>query len=409
MEERPSLVEWRVSACREAVLAGALAALPLIARAESDAAAGWRDTLRTVAQSRDALFERLGRAHERLLKRARAERPDLSAKLQPEPPRPALVGYGLLPTLLPDEGPRPQEPAETRYELPGLAAWVERESGLLEAVERGTSSPTADLSALVDRYLLLRENFLRIDQHVRYHAVWQEEIHARSEVFAAANELLRVYRAWRAALIEHGPGSPEPKLRRVLEEHAVQFSSVPWHAGVREADGSVSLTRSIQTDVADETFLSSLASGVEAVFNDAKASREAGFRLRIAWQRVSDSTLYPEGPPARGTSLDLPSHVGRFGPGYVLTTGAPSTHLLGGRAIVLGPHPISPRLVAHEVAHLLGFHDSYFRAFEGSLDDPSGAVIWEIVPFAGSLMASPERGEFTEGMLRKLLDAYAPK
>ena len=68
--------------------------------------------------------------------------------------------------------------------------------------------------------------------------------------------------------------------------------------------------------------------------------------------------------PAIGETIDLAAHARRFPEdGALLTTGAASLQLAGSRALVLGPHDVSPRTLAHEFGHLLGFPDAYLRGY----------------------------------------------
>ncbi len=93
----------------------------------------------------------------------------------------------------------------------------------------------------------------------------------------------------------------------------------------------------------------------------------------------------------------------------VLTTGAASTFARVGRYIQLGPAPTTPRELAHEFGHLLGFTDGYLRSWEGQLDDPFGVVFYEWTGLLGDLMDSPKQGHLSTAMVEKLIAAYGPK
>ena len=67
----------------------------------------------------------------------------------------------------------------------------------------------------------------------------------------------------------------------------------------------------------------------------------------------------PCAPPAQGDRIDVDKHLARFPPGRaVITTGASALHVTATRAIVLTPFDVTPRVLAHELGHLLGFPDA---------------------------------------------------
>ena len=133
---------------------------------------------------------------------------------------------------------------------------------------------------------------------------------------------------------------------------------------------------------------------------------EASLCVELEWDRRLPERLYPEGPPARGTPIDTIQHRARFGTdSLVLTTGARSTHALG-RAIFIGTAPVTPRTLAHELGHLLGFDDEYLRAFVGKASDPAGVAFVEVGASPDSLMAAPATGKVTVAMVRRLFEDY---
>jgi hypothetical protein len=163
----------------------------------------------------------------------------------------------------------------------------------------------------------------------------------------------------------------------------------------------------LTTDIADLEVTGAFRDAVESVWNDSEAARGARLRIRVSWNEVRPETLYPEGVPPAGAELDEEDHLSRFEAGrLILTTGARSTHALTGRAILLGTEPRTPRSLAHEFGHLVGFNDAYLRAAEGSPEDPFGSVLVEWTGLSNDLMGSPNHGRVTEAMIDQLLRAY---
>jgi hypothetical protein len=236
-----------------------------------------------------------------------------------------------------------------------------------------------------------------MSDHIAYHDLWQPEALNLSAEAEGTKVWLARYQAWR-----HNPD--DRALREALEAALGDF--VP-RAGLHldtAGDGSSVLPLVLSTDIEDEAFLAAFELGVERIWNDSPAMKAERVRIDITLRPRRARTLGTEAVP--GSPVDLAAHLEEFGPGeLVLTTGGPSTHVRG-RAIVLGTSQTTPRTLAHEVAHLLGFADRYLRAAEGPIGTASGATLLEIVPFPSDLMSSPGRGRITTWMVRRLIDSY---
>jgi len=162
----------------------------------------------------------------------------------------------------------------------------------------------------------------------------------------------------------------------------------------------------LATDIGDDAFLGEVEASVRRAFSGSPAARARRFEIFLRWERIPPARLYPEGPPL-GSVLDADDHLRRFPAGsLVLTTGAASTHSLPGRFVQLGAEPLVRRELAHELAHLLGFTDTYLRAYEGDPADPQGVVLVEWSGLEDDLMGSPVSGRVTPAMVRRLLRAY---
>lgn len=89
--------------------------------------------------------------------------------------------------------------------------------------------------------------------------------------------------------------------------------------------------------------------------------------------------------------------------GAVLTTGAASLQITGGRALVLGPHDVSPRTLAHEFGHILGFPDTYLRGYRDLGAD--GLQVLELVADQSDIMSSISSGSVLAGHFQGLVTA----
>ncbi len=116
---------------------------------------------------------------------------------------------------------------------------------------------------------------------------------------------------------------------------------------------------------------------------------------------VSADALYVnKDKPSKGQKIDIRRHLKRFPFGAaILTTGALTTHVQD-YAIVLGPHPIAPRMLAHEFGHILGFRDRYVRGYK-NLGEHGFQVI-EVVADQDDIMAATGRGVVHRGHFIKL-------
>lgn len=159
----------------------------------------------------------------------------------------------------------------------------------------------------------------------------------------------------------------------------------------------------VYTDIRDERFLTQMKTGIEAKWSVQEGQERFGVRLRLT--RIPPEKLYgKEKPPAEGEEFDINRHVLRFpSDGAVITTGADSTYAVPGRYVALGSAEVSANVLAHEFGHILGFSDSYFRAYHDL--GPDGLEVIEIIPDPVDIMCAPGNGR----VLREHFDLLMAK
>ncbi|MEM7305772.1 MAG: hypothetical protein AAF682_03835 [Planctomycetota bacterium] len=371
--------------------------------------AEWTLALDWLREERDRFSSDLDRARAALLARADREDQALAQELRGKPAPVRERGYRVLPRLLDDPPQVDVTPRSTSYSLAGIStayAWAVRDAAVLARV--ADERPADALGPLVERYERLRKKLKNLDEHISYHAYWQERAVLDNAFFAGRNALLAVVEEWNR-LRESGV-DPErsAELRRSWMEQLAPFRPAEGLALEHTADGALVLPVTVVTDIEDEAFLARFERAVVAAFVESEAARARGFRVELTLRRIPPAELYADGEaPARGAQIDEQAHVARFPEGaLVLTTGAKSTHSYVARSIQLGADALPPRTLAHEFGHLLGFSDAYLRAYTGEPRGAFGVTLVEWSGLLGDLMGDSRRGRVSAEMVDVLIEAY---
>jgi len=370
---------------------------------------GWIATLDVLRERAERLTAHLATAHALLLPRVEREDPALIERLSLDPPRPRPRGYGLLPEVRADSPVAPVEPRRQRYSLRGLGGMLDRDlSDSEQLIRRCRATPPQPLEPLVSEFERVRKRMRNVEEHVDYHAYWQQAVLDYVDYFAGRNGLLAM--AEEMQTLRENDVEPQrvARLSREIRQKIAPFRRTTGLTLQSGDDGGKMLPVTVWTDIDDGVFLGAFEEGVRAAFTDSAAARSAKFTVELEIRHVPAGELYPDGPPARGAGIDLEAHVARFPRGaLVLTSGAASTHSFQGRAVLLGTSPITRRTLAHEFGHLLGFEDAYLRGYEADAPETQGVVLVEWTGLGDDLMGSPGGGQVTHGMIRTLVEAYA--
>lgn len=369
-----------------------------------DPAFPWKVKVAELAMMQEDMEIQLEIAHAWILERVQKESPALLEQLSPAPPKAIPYGYGRLPKINPDAPSSFTQPRETRYSLRTIIPFFQpdvKAITLLAAANADTR--IEDLPKTVDEFKRLKGRFRLLGQHLGYHRHWQQAVIDYAKFFENKNVLVRQVRDWVTSRQEKEP-LPEDVLHKI-----VIFRGNRTLKGHQQGEAFV-LPVPIYTDIAHGLFLGKFKRSVEAVFNDSEAAKKAKFEVRLTFHRLSAKDLYGEAFPKKGDHLDLSDHLKRFPKeGLSLTTGGTSTRAFQGHHVVLGPHPMTPRVITHEFCHLLGFNDAYLRGFDGKPTDEFGSVLVEWTGLQDDLMGNPGGGVVTEQMVRMLLDSYFVK
>jgi len=363
-----------------------------------------RHVLDWTAEQRDELAGNLERAHAQLRERAERDAPELLARLEEAPPTARARGYGLLPQLRDNHSGAPRARREQLYSLERLSdglAGPLRDSSVLAA---RTSEAQPSLALLIDEYERLETRLSNLEDHLAYHEFWQDSVASEPDVYAGRARTLALVREWDT--LERAGTNPERVAALAVEvrERLAPVRATPGLSIEREGERA-RLRVPVHTDIEDAAFRALFEQAVAEEWSAAPDSGELDISLELIVH--APAQLYPEGAPERGAELDIDEHIARFPAGaLVLTTGAASTHAQVGRYVWLGADTLSPRMLAHEFGHLLGFRDAYLRAAEGDPDGPFGVVLVEWSGLWQDLMGDARRGRVDAALRDSLLAVY---
>ena len=359
-----------------------------------------------------ALKERLDQFHAKASIQLQRDAPDLLPAL--EPPPPIAYGYQILPRIIVDTPLGPLgKPHVVSFSWPWSDTLISREMTDLERLETDLAAASqqpaesrhAAYEAIVAGYKKALDSRRVIDADIDYNWLWQRQI-------ANARALFDLLTARLNAEVEKEkrPASPatEP------EAPAIDFSP-PEFARVDGSAGRLWIvTVPFYTDIQDSAVVESFRRAIESYWHVHDGQDE--YRVLLTIRTIPPERLYCAptddqkrpaaacAPPAKGEHINLEAHVARFpADGAVLTTGAESLKLTAGRAIVLGPHDVAPRTLAHEFGHVLGFPDAYLRGYKDLGAD--GFQVEEFVPNFEDIMSSPGAGSVLARHFRALITA----
>jgi hypothetical protein len=341
-----------------------------------------------------------------------------------EAPEPLEHGYGVIPRIV--TSPQPPQPEHSRsagYSWSWTHRLIDRllskiseaEQELDRAPARRASARRSVFEELARSYPRLREGQQQIDAHIEYNRLWQAAIAANRAAYDRQTLLhdiaieRQVIRDALKAGVGAGPRRFSPLDKRLKQREERLARDIEAAVAPIDTPGFVRIEHRhthewifvvpIYTDIEDESFVQLLKSEVEKIWRVRDGVDE--FRVEIGVSALQANELYSGEPPRRGDRIDIERHIARFPrDGAVLTTGGATTHVYG-RALILGPHAIPSRVLAHEIGHLLGFRDSYFRGYRDLEGD--GFEVLEVVAAPEDIMGAPSTGAVLRRHFERIL------
>lgn len=396
------------------------------------------EPLRVVQEHYQTHARRLQSYYASLSAALKVDAPDLLPML--EPPEPLQHGYQILPKIVadtPSPGRRPRAES-SGYSWPWTGQLID--SGLKEIIRSekeldraGALSLTARRSAyekLARRYREIRARQQNIDAHIQYNRLWQAAIAAnrsgydRETVLHNAvlerQAILDALNAIDGAAFKKAPAginridSPrslaetmiglrerEKLLARDIHNASAHVSTPGFVRVEHRGPRLWILHVPFYTDIEDDDFVESVKGEIEKIWRLRDGQDE--FRVELSVSYIPAGLLYTgRQPPQKGDKIHTYKHLDLFPlDGAILTTGALMTHVYK-RAIVLGPHNIAPRMLAHEFGHILGFRDVYFRGYKDL--GKNGFQVMEVVADPNDIMGAPHTGRVLRAHFERILE-----
>jgi hypothetical protein len=347
----------------------------------------------------------------------KANAPDLLSMLKF--PNPSRHGYGILPKITAGALTAEQRPGAG----PALYSWPWT-TKLIDSELKEITRAEADLhqagalnvrvrrdtyESLARGYGEIRERQQNIDAHIEYNRFWQTAI--ASDRSAYDRETVLYDKAVERQTIAHASmvlndgalRAREKLLLRDIHETLDRVSAPRFVRVERRTPALWIVHVPFYTDIGDHAFVQSVKQSIENIWRLRDGGDE--FRVELTISHIPEVQLYNgRQPPAKGDSIALEQHLALF-PHHaaILTTGATTTHV-SGNAIILGPHDMTPRVLAHEFGHILGFRDTYVRGYKDLGEN--GFEVMEMVVDPTDIMGAPDTGRVWRSHFIRILDQF---
>jgi hypothetical protein len=360
--------------------------------------------------------------YRRLSAALHSEVPELVADLRA--PDTKAPGYQILPRLTPDDLAETPALGQSAYSWPQTQRLISRArhrlAGLEMQLHRTQSLDSAPRRAALEQlardYLGLRQDLVNVEAHVQYNRFWQSIIAADRASYdratllyhdVVAREQVRDELRYFDGIFANSPVALQPAFgllsladlpETLTRREALLGERIDGALGQITTPVFVTLERRahewifrvpLYTDIEDRNFIAAAKRTIEAVWR--LTENDDTYRVEIEVSYLPGEVLYADSAtPAEGEKIAIREHLGHFpANAAILTTGALTTHVEN-NAIVLGPDSISPRVLAHEFGHVLGFRDRYIRGYRDLGKD--GFEVLEAIADPRDIMGAPAMG-----------------
>jgi hypothetical protein len=360
--------------------------------------------------------------YRRLSAALHSEVPELVADLRA--PDTKAPGYQILPRLTPDDLAETPALGQSAYSWPQTQRLISRArhrlAGLEMQLHRTQSLDSAPRRAALEKlardYPGLRQDLANVEAHVQYNRFWQSIIAADRASYdratllyrdVVAREHVRDELRYFDGIFANSPVALQPAFgllsladlpETLTRREALLGERIDGALGQITTPVFVTLERRahewifrvpLYTDIEDRNFIAAAKRTIEAVWR--LTENDDTYRVEIEVSYLPGEVLYADSAtPAEGEKIAIREHLGHFpANAAILTTGALTTHVEN-NAIVLGPDSISPRVLAHEFGHVLGFRDRYIRGYRDLGKD--GFEVLEAIADPRDIMGAPAMG-----------------
>jgi hypothetical protein len=375
--------------------------------------------------------------YHRLSAALHSEVPELVADLRA--PDTKTPGYQISPRLTRDDLAETPALIESGYSWPQTERLISRARHRLAGLEMQLhrtqfldSAPRrAALEKLARDYPGLRQDLANVEAHVQYNRFWQSVIAADRASYdretllyddVVAREQVRDELRYFDGTFANSPVALQPafgllslaNLRQTLtRREALLGERIDSALGQMATPAFFTLERRahewifrvpLYTDIEDGNFIAAAKRTIEAVWR--LSENDNTYRVEIEVSHLPSELLYAESAtPAEGEKVAIREHLRHFpANAAILTTGALTTHVEN-NAIVLGPGSISPRVLAHEFGHVLGFRDRYIRGYRDLGKD--GFEVLEAIADPRDIMGAPAMGSVLPAHFDNLIRAMS--